>query len=269
MSGDHEQYEVFRADKLESAVDRVLNVFKEALITGKLQPGDRLPSETELSRSLSISRGSIREAMKILAAFGIVEIRRGDGTYIARSDHKVAFDPLLFSLILSNAKVKELVELRELMEFAIVRLIVENAQEVELQSIGERISEMEELIEKYGEIGVDELVQSDLDFHRALGDAAQNRLVEKIYDFVMDFFTPSIRITHENERGGRKALYHHQRIYAALRNRDVDAAIEAVEESIVAWKELSHTMGPHTMGPHTMGPHTMGPHTMGGEMINR
>jgi len=243
MSNDHEQHEVFRADKLESAVDRVLNVFKEALITGKLVPGDRLPSEIELSQSLSISRGSIREAMKILAAFGIVEIRRGDGTYIAKSNHKVIFDPLLFSLILSNANVKELVELRELMEFAIVKLIIDNAGEAELHSIERTIVQMEELIERYGEIGVDELVQSDLDFHRALGDAAQNRLVEKIYDFVMDFFAPSIRITHENERGGRKALFHHQKIYATLKSRNVEEAIEAVEGSIVAWKELSHTMG--------------------------
>lgn len=243
MSDDHEQHEVFRADKLESAVDRVLNVFKEALITGRLVPGDRLPSEIELSRSLSISRGSIREAMKILAAFGIVEIRRGDGTYIAKSDHKVIFDPLLFSLILSNANVKELVELRELMGFAIVRLIIENAGEAELHNIERTIFQMEELIEKYGEIGADELVQSDLDFHRALGDAAQNRLVEKIYNFVMDFFAPSIRMTHENERGGRKALFHHQKIYAALKSRNVEEAIEAVEGSIVAWKELSHTMG--------------------------
>jgi GntR family transcriptional repressor for pyruvate dehydrogenase complex len=243
MSNDHKQHDVFRADKLESAVDRVLNVFKEALITGRLVPGDRLPSEIELSQSLSISRGSIREAMKILAAFGIVEIRRGDGTYIAKSDHKVIFDPLLFSLILSNANVKELVELRELMEFAIVKLIIDNAGDAELHSIERTIVQMEELIERYGEIGVDELVQSDLDFHRALGDAAQNRLVEKIYDFVMDFFTPSIRITHENERGGRKALFHHQKIYATLKSRNVEEAIEAVEGSIVAWKELSHTMG--------------------------
>lgn len=242
MGDDRVLHDIFKADKLESTVDRVLNVFKEALITGKLVPGDRLPSEIDLSRSLSISRGSIREAMKILAAFGIVEIRRGDGTYIARSDHKVIFDPLLFSLILSNANVKELVELRELMEFAIVKLIVENSGDEELQGIERTISQMEELIENYGEIGVDELVQSDLDFHRALGDAAQNRLVDKIYSFVMDFFAPSIRMTHENERGGRRALFHHKRIYEALKKRDVDEAVEAVEESIIAWKELSHTM---------------------------
>jgi GntR family transcriptional repressor for pyruvate dehydrogenase complex len=243
MSENSTQHELFKAERLESAVDRVLNVFKEALITGKLKPGDRIPSEMELSRSLSMSRGSVREAMKILDAFGIVEIRRGDGTYIARSDHKVVFDPLLFSLILSNANVKELVELRELMEFAIVKLIIAHAGDSELRNIEQTIFQMQELIENYSEIGVDELVQSDLAFHSAMGDAAQNRLVKKIYSFVMDFFEPSIRLTHEKERGGRTALFHHRNIFEALMKKNVEAAIEAVEASIVAWKNLSHTMG--------------------------
>jgi GntR family transcriptional repressor for pyruvate dehydrogenase complex len=243
MSDNVQKHHIFKAEKLESAVNRVLNVFKEALITGKLVPGDRLPSEIELSRSLSISRGSIREAMKVLAAFGIVEIRRGDGTYIAQSDHKVVFDPLLFSLIVSKANVRELVELRELMEFALIKLVIENAGMEEMKDIERIILQMERLIENYEEIGIEQLVQSDLDFHKALGKAAKNRLVEKIYNFVMDLFTPSIRVTHENQHGGRNALAHHRNIYAALKKRDVDEAIEAVEGSIIAWKELSHIMG--------------------------
>ena len=71
--------------------------------------------------------------------------------------------------------------------------------------------------------------------------------MKKIYSFVMDFFEPSIRITHEKERDGRKALFHHQKIYEALKNRNVEEAIEAVEDSIVAWKNLSHTMGGNTL----------------------
>ena len=63
--------------------------------------------------------------MKILSAFGIVEVRRGDGTYVASSEQKPVFDPMLFSLILSRVNMKELVELRELMEVIIVKLILE------------------------------------------------------------------------------------------------------------------------------------------------
>jgi len=236
MAEDQKQYEVFRAERVESAVDRVLNSFKEALITGELVPGGRIPSELELSKQLAVSRGSVREAMKILSAFGIVEIRRGNGTYIAQSDHKVVFDPLLFSLILSRAKMKELVELRELMEFAIVKLVIQNADDEDHLAIEEKIHEMEDLIRsKNSQPKL--LAQSDVDFHYALGKATKNHLVEKIYNFVIDFFTPSIRLTHEKQERGQYALAYHKKIYEALKDRDVDRAIAAVEGSIMEWKK--------------------------------
>jgi len=230
---------IFTAEKRESAVERVINVIKEALITEKLLPGERLPSETELSRSLAISRGSIREAMKILSAFGIVEILRGNGTYVAQSDHKVVFDPLLFSLIMSKAKKQELVELRELMEFAIVKLVINNADEEDLLDIENAVNDMESMIRKKSEDQPEQLAQSDISFHRALGQATKNRLVEKIYDFVIDFFAPSIKVTHQKQEKGVKALAYHKRIYHALVQRNLAEAIDAVEESIIDWKQLS------------------------------
>jgi GntR family transcriptional repressor for pyruvate dehydrogenase complex len=237
--GDEKDNTLFVSEKRESTVDQVINSIKEALITEKLRPGDRLPSETDLSNQLSVSRGSIREAMKILSAFGIVEIRRGDGTYIARSDHKVIFDPLLFSLILSRAKIREMVELRELMEFAIVKLVIQNASTKEMSDLEHALEDMDHRIRENVNNSPEELAESDLRFHRALGRAAKNILAQKIYDFVMDFFAPSITKTHKNQGNGIKALSQHRNIYRALADRNMGAAIDAVEESIILWKTLS------------------------------
>ena len=125
---DNIKDETFKSANRESAVDHVIKTIKEALINNKLQPGERIPSELELSKRLSISRGSIREAMKILSAFGVVNIRRGEGTFIATNESKTIFDPLLFSFILSKPKIKEMVELREIMEINIKKLIINNAE---------------------------------------------------------------------------------------------------------------------------------------------
>jgi len=230
---------LFKAEKIESAVDRVINAIKEALISEKLLPGERLPSESELSKSLSISRGSIREAMKILSAFGIVEVRRGDGTYIAESQQKAIFDPLLFSLILSKANMRELAELRELMEIAIVKLIVKNAEDNDIKPIENSIVDMENKISRVNEKQPEQLAQLDIDFHHALGRATKNRLVEKIYDFIIEFFTPSIKFAHEKLTDkGLTALNDHKRIFQALIGRNIEEAIEQVEKSISEWKEL-------------------------------
>ena len=69
-----------RNDRRQSAVDIVVNNIKQLLIDRKLKPGDRLPNELEISEGLCVSRGSVREAMKILSAFGLVDIRVGNGT---------------------------------------------------------------------------------------------------------------------------------------------------------------------------------------------
>ncbi|MFW6138356.1 MAG: FadR/GntR family transcriptional regulator [Spirochaetota bacterium] len=231
--------ELFKAEKRESAVDRVINSIKEALIKGKIHPGDRLPPETELSRGLAVSRGSVREAMKTLSAFGIVEIRQGNGTYISRSDEHVIFEPLLFSLVLNKENLKEITELRELLEIEIVKLVCCNAEEQDLREIEQTVRAMESIIEKNDDNQLDRLPQVDLAFHRALGRATKNRLVEKIYYFVMDFFTPSIEMTHKKQQKGRKALRDHKNIYGALSEHNLEKAIKAVENSIQSWKSLS------------------------------
>ena len=64
-----------KASKRESAVDIVVNNIKQLLIDRRLKPGDKLPSELEISEGLGVSRGSVREAMKILSAFGLIDIR--------------------------------------------------------------------------------------------------------------------------------------------------------------------------------------------------
>jgi GntR family transcriptional repressor for pyruvate dehydrogenase complex len=234
-----ESDDLFKAEKVKSAVDRVINSIKEALVSGKLLPGDRIPSESELSSRLMISRGSIREAIKILSAFGIVEVRRGDGTYVAESEQKPVFDPLLFSLILSRANMKELVELRELMEIEIVKLIIRNAEDDDLQKIERVIIRMEDRIASGKDISPEQLAGLDVEFHHTMGCATRNRLVEKIYDFILEFFTPTISTAHKNlADSGRTALHDHKRIYKALAARDVEKAVSIIEISIKEWKEF-------------------------------
>ncbi|HTP58575.1 MAG TPA: GntR family transcriptional regulator, partial [Spirochaetia bacterium] len=99
-----------------SAVDTVIHKIRELVKSGQLKPGDRLPNETELSKAFGTSRGPIREGVKALVALGVLDVRRGDGTYISESSARTAVDQLLFQLLLSKAEQKELRELRSMME---------------------------------------------------------------------------------------------------------------------------------------------------------
>lgn len=238
MKNSDSTVELFKSPKRESNVDLVITKIKYLLLSKKLTPGSRLPSEMELANSLSVSRGTIREAMKILSAFGIVEIRRGDGTYIAESVSSNLFEPLVFNLILSQPDKKNLRELREVIEFGIVRMILKNADADDIANIENVFQDMQSKL-RHGERDPHVLTQCDLDFHIALGHATHNPLLEQIYTFVLEYFTPSIEKTHENETTGMIAFKTHQQILTALKARDLQQAFKAVEDSLQVWADLS------------------------------
>jgi DNA-binding FadR family transcriptional regulator len=147
----------------------------------------------------------------------------------------VVFEPLLFSLILSKEDMHQLVELRELLEVAIVKLVLANASQEDLTRIEKAVVQLENMVD-HGEDRPERLTEIDVAFHRALGRATKNRMVERIYSFVMDFFAPSIETTHRKQQQGVLARRQHRAIFDALRRGDLQQAVDAVEESIFSWK---------------------------------
>ncbi len=227
----------FQAVKREVASDIVVKAIKKLLITKKLMPGDRLPSETELANMMNVSRGSVREAMKILSAYGIVKIKRGDGTYISDTTDGILFDPLLFKLIINNNDIHELRELREMIELGIIKLAIENAKEKDIKTL-ENIYNYTAIKLNMGEFHDDMLIETELMFHSALGQSTGNKLIQTIYNFVMDLYVPNI---YKNgcEKYGQEALISHRPIIDAIKNRDLDVGIEAIKYSVDVWKNLN------------------------------
>lgn len=228
---------LFALPDRESATDMVIKHIKTLLMEKKLQPGDRLPSEHELSEAMGVSRGSIREAMKILKAIGVVEIKQGDGTYITQPSTKSYFDPLLFELILTEASVREFMELRETIESGVLRLVITNASPQDLQQLVAVHEKMEKAVATYQSTS-QELTQLDIEFHLTLGRLTHNVLLEKIYRFILDFFAPTIERTYHREKSGMNALRLHRNILNAVLERDMEKAQTALRESINEWQRL-------------------------------
>ena len=221
-----------------SSVDFVVNSIKELLLSGKVLPGDRLPAETELTRLLSVSRGSVREAMKILSALGIVDIKRGDGTYVSIGGGEIAFDPLLFSMIVSRPKFAELKELRLILEKNVVRLAVLNAGDDDIQALRGCL-EKTEALKNRADKKYEELLAYDLAFHNILGQACKNGPLQTIYKFVMQYFETYIaQSLRKHSDFSRESAEAHHTIFQAVKQRDVAAAERAVESSMELWEYL-------------------------------
>ena len=214
-----------------STTDLVIQKIKQLLLERKLKPGDPLPSESQLSETMGVSRGSIREAMKVLSAFGVIEIRRGDGTYIATSANPRLFDPLVLSLLIHNTDPEEFIQLRGLIELDVTRMIIRNASDeqiAELRAVHESLTNALQDETRDG----DELDELDIQFHRVMARIAGNRLLENIYNFIIDLFAPTI-----NARAG---AYTHTLIMEAIEKRDTSLAEISEREHIGAWRRSYH-----------------------------
>lgn len=222
--------------KRQSATELVMDSIKKGLVKKTLKPGDKLPSETELAEALHVSRGSIREAMKILSAYGIVEVKRGDGTYISNTSEGSIFDPLMFKLIIGQSTFGELKELREMIEIGIIRLAIENAGEEDISDLEESYDFAKNMIQE-GKYEDDVIVKAELMFHTALGRATKNKLVQIVYNYVMDLYIPNIYKDKSDEKFGDEALSTHRPIIDAIINKDIEGGEEAIKYSMQIWKD--------------------------------
>ncbi|MBA4698396.1 MAG: FadR family transcriptional regulator [Ruminococcus sp.] len=228
---------LFEPSKRESAVDIVVNSIKQLLIDRRLKPGDKLPSELEISEGLGVSRGSVREAMKILSAFGLIDIRVGNGTYVCETPGNGMLDSFLFSFFASNPDIQNLYELRHVFEIDILELILVHYDEnsKERKALRNNVDALEEMMMTGA--NPQQLIENDLEFHRLLGKAAHNLLIERIYNFIIDFMEPSIASTHKKQHG--ENVYDvHKKIIDIIDAKDSSRIEEAITFSVGTWSLL-------------------------------
>lgn len=203
-----------------SLYDQILNQIKQLIINGSLKPGDRLPAERELASLLGTSRHSLREALRVLHALGILEIRPGSGTYVAESA-EAALDESVFDSIDKKDHRFGILEARKIIEPGIAALAALRASNHNLATLESHVRTMEEQVRE----GVDYRA-ADLGFHIALVNATQNLVLIKTIG-AMESLIVVMPPAKEC------SAVSHRRIFEAVRRRDSAAAYLAMEEHIV------------------------------------
>lgn len=225
--------------KRSSATDLVINKIKELLLARELKPGDLLPPENDLAAAMNVSRGSVREAMKVLAAFGVVEIKRGNGTYIAKSISRKCFDPLLFNMLYCANNEDEMSEIRECMELGVVKAAVRHATAEDLQGLRRILQKFAKDIEN-PDFDEKLIYEHEQAFHKALGASSHNQLLDYMYEFLMDFFQMEIKSVSRKTKtaAGQNTLKLHTRILEALEEKDLKRAERAITVSVKSWHKF-------------------------------
>ena len=215
--------------------DEAILKIKEMILSGDLKPGDRLPPEKELGEALGLSRSSLREAVKALEIIRVLDVRRGDGTYVTSLSPSLLLDALSFVVdVHQDDSVLELFEVRRILEPAAAVLATPRMTGADIAHLRD--------VARPGRTdmpSVDELVANDIVFHRYICERSGNAYLTRMLD-ALSSSTLRARVWRGLTQEGsvERTLTEHRAIVDALEVGDADlvAAQMTVHVSgVAAW----------------------------------
>lgn len=208
----------------ETVADELL-----AMITveKKFLPGDKLPNENVLSEKLNISRTTLREALRILVTHGVLEIRRGKGTFVTTNE-SVWPSSVLNPLVEARADAKDLYEIRLIFEPEAARLATVRASDAELK----RILQLGNLVEKKIKTGQDR-TQEERAFHNAIAKATHNEFMNQLMPVVYQAIDKGVILSKKNEAALQDTILDHRLIMGFLEERNSEGAMNAMKIHIL------------------------------------
>jgi GntR family transcriptional regulator, transcriptional repressor for pyruvate dehydrogenase complex len=203
-----------------SLTEAAIRDLKEMIVSGELQPGDRLPKEVDLSRKLGLSRNSLREAVRALAMINIIDVRQGDGTYVTSLAPDLLFDAVTFVVDFHrDHSVLRFLEVRRILEPAATGLAASKISADELASLSALIDEITP------GTPVKDRVERDVEFHRRIAVASGNAVLAGLIEGLTGHTTRARRWRGLTERNSfERTAGEHRAIVAALQARDVQLA---------------------------------------------
>lgn len=203
----------------ELASDYIENLIRE----NEFQPGDKLPSIKEWSKTLKLSNGTIREAINILKTKGIIEVKQGEGTFVRKIElSEIA--PMMNMALIQKNDLKELMEFRNIFEIGAVQLATQFRTNEDLR-------EMKEALEDFQSTQQDKRQEADFRFHVAITTACHNSLVQFLYHSISPALRSLInRYGHINQTDDN--VDDHAKIYESIEKQDLKQSIFYMEKHL-------------------------------------
>ena len=221
-----------------SLAKQIAEQIRESITDGTLKADDQLPTEEELARQFQVSRPTIREALKRLAAQSLIRSRRGPtgGTFINRPSHEEVSSNLTTAtallVSLGEFKIPEILEARQALEVLCVRHAAARCGPAELDAMAREVE-----VQRDASISDEDFCASDVRFHRAIADATRNAVLKFVMFTVIEALQPIENMVVFRVREREVIVRQHEDILAALRAGDAEAAARAIEEQTAYLRE--------------------------------
>lgn len=216
--------------------EQLVDDIEEKIKTGTYAVGERLPSIQKLSQYYEVSIASVREALNVLKTVGLLEIKHGQGTFVKQRE------PHFFNMgdtDLSAEDIRNLLELREVVELATVKKAAARRTDENLVELEDALGQMERAIQR-GQSGE----EGDLAFHLAIAKSSHNALLFDLLNNISDLIQQSMKETrkifiYNKEKTMEKLKEEHRIIFDAIKSQETDQAEKMMEQHLT---EIRNTL---------------------------
>ena len=203
----------------------VVAQIREAILSGKVKPGDRLPTERDMAQQFGVSRVTIRDALRTLEAGGLIRVKigGGGGPYVTQPDIAILTDSLSAHFQLHGATLRELAEARMALETTAARLAAERATEEDIAALSAALTGQNP-----------STATRSLDFHTTLVAASHNRALLIMFSATRALIQEAFDALHARQPDMAEAARRvHTALYRAIQQRDPETAVRLMREHML------------------------------------
>ncbi len=197
----------------------VYSALMEAIVNGTYPPGTRLPGENELKEQYGVSRNTVRLAISRLNTLGILETRRGDGTYVRRQGVDYMLRAATPIVALQKYDLLSILEFRKGLEVEAVRLAAERATPENLHQLNRCLQQM-----RQNQENMVAFATADAAMHKQLAAASHNQLFISMLDVVQHILTNDMEMLLIHQGTDIDSLFYHKTIINCIENRKPEEA---------------------------------------------
>ena len=209
----------------DQIAERILQMIKDK----HLKPGDKLPSERELSTLMGVGRPALREALRALSLINVIEIRQGAGAYVTALEPAQLVQHLNFIFSLDDSTILELFDARKIVEVGIIELAARHINDEDMVDLEAALQKSIQTMDD-----PEAFLEADLELHLQIARIARNPILFRFMESIHQLGIASRRRTSQLSGVTAQSTEDHKRIVAALKSRDSQAAHDAM------WQHLNN-----------------------------
>ncbi|WP_110651150.1 FadR/GntR family transcriptional regulator [Salinicola peritrichatus] len=207
-----------------SLVEGVIKQLRAQVLGGQWLCGERIPTEDKLSKALGVGRNTVREAVRVLAHIGLLEVRQGAGTFVRSSR-----DPSAMLQHLAQAALRDQLEVRRALEVEAARLAALRRTEKDLEIIYYSLGARGDWMDK---ASLEAFVNRDTHFHLSIVRASHNSTLLELYQFFWTSLQNTIARTENDQQLPGPTFTDHKAVYLAIESGDPGAAAAAAHDML-------------------------------------